>query len=117
MKVLVCGGRDYVNQTHLFAWLDKFHARFTITEIIEGGARGADRLAFHWASKNNIRVTEVQAQWGKFGQRAGPIRNQAMLLLKPDAVVAFPGNTGTTNMTSIARKAGIKVYDGSSLEW
>jgi hypothetical protein len=117
MRVLVCGGRDYINQPHLFAWLDKFHAAFTINEIIEGGAKGADRLAWHWACKNDVLATEVPAEWRKFGRRAGTIRNQAMLDLKPDAVIAFPGGAGTAHMTSIARKAKVKVYDGSSLEW
>lgn len=117
IRVIVCGGRDYHNQTHLFAWLDKFHKSFPITELIEGGAKGADKLAKDWARKNKITVIEVQALWTKFGNRAGPIRNQLMLDYNPDAVIAFPGNTGTANMIYIARKAGIKVYDGSSLEW
>ena len=118
MRVIVCGGRDYTNATHLFAWLDKFHAAFTITEIIQGGQRGADNLAKQWAQKNKILVSsEFRARWTEYGKRAGPIRNQLMLNQKPNAVIAFPGNTGTANMTSIARKAGIKVYDGSSLEW
>ena len=71
-----------------------------------------------WAQKNKILVSsEFRARWTDYGKRAGPIRNQLMLNQKPNAVIAFPGNTGTANMTSIARKAGIKVYDGSSLEW
>jgi hypothetical protein len=117
MRVIVCGGRDYVNQAHLFAWLDKFHAAFPIDELIEGGARGADRLALQWANKNEVAVVEVRPKWGKHGKRAGMIRNQEMLDLKPDAVIAFPGGTGTNNMTRIARLAKIKVYDGSTLEW
>lgn len=117
MKVIICGGRDYINATHLFAYLDKFHALFPIDELIEGGAKGADQLAFQWASANNVKVIEVPANWSKFGKKAGPLRNQEMLDLCPGAVIAFPGNTGTAHMTSIARKAGIKVYDGSSLQW
>jgi YspA, cpYpsA-related SLOG family len=112
MRIIVCGGRDYHNQSHFFDWLDKFHAKFTIVELIEGGAKGADRLARDWGQKNKITVIEVQALWEKFGTRAGPIRNQIMIDYKPDAVVAFPGGKGTNNMASIAKRDGIKVYDG-----
>jgi hypothetical protein len=52
------------------------------------------------------------AQWDRYGEAAGPIRNAWMLEFgKPDLVVAFPGGRGTADMISKARKAGIEVCE------
>ena len=52
-----------------------------------------------------------KAKWEEHGNAAGPIRNRHMMTWKPDAVIAFPGGSGTADMVSIARKAGIPVYE------
>lgn len=80
-----------------------------ITEIIHGAAKGADSFAGHWARVFGIKETAVPADWDKHGKRAGPLRNEEMLKLKPDGVVAFPGGRGTDHMVRIAKEAGIKV--------
>lgn len=113
MKVIVCGGRTYRDREHLFSWLDKFHAKNPITLLIEGGARGADRLAWEWAEERNIAWVEKKADWDLYGKFAGPIRNKAMLEVNPDAVIAFPGGTGTADMIRQAKAADVKIYDGS----
>ena len=117
MRVLVCGGRDYLDREHAKAYLDRFHVLKNITLIIQGGARGADRIAYEWAVENNIPWKEFEADWKLDGRAAGPIRNQRMLDEgKPDAVIAFPGNRGTQNMTKLAREAGLPIFDGASKE-
>jgi hypothetical protein len=58
----------------------------------------------------------IPAEWKKHGDRAGPIRNRAMLDLgKPELVVAFEGGTGTMNMTAAATAAGVKVLFAEKL--
>jgi hypothetical protein len=54
------------------------------------------------------------ADWKRLGRKAGPIRNQRMLVEgKPDLVVAFPGGKGMAGMVTLARNAsiGIMVVD------
>jgi hypothetical protein len=111
VRVLVCGGRDYTNHERAMIVLDEVHARQPITLIIEGGARGADRLGRDWAKLHNIPVHTEEAQWAKFGRSAGALRNIEMLKQSPDLVVAFKGGKGTAHMTLIARAAGIPLYD------
>ena len=80
--------------------------------VIEGGARGADRLAAKVAHELGIKVLEFPAQWAKFGRSAGYRRNHQMLIeAKPDLVVAFPlgVSRGTWNMVHISREAGVPV--------
>lgn len=111
LKVLVCGGRDYGDRSHVAAALGKLHARDGIDLVIHGGARGADSLAGEWAAAEKIPVCVFPANWTHVGKGAGPIRNAAMLRFgQPDALVAFPGGTGTADMVTRAKAAGLNVW-------
>lgn len=110
MKVLVCGGRTYAKAEKVYHQLNIIHENSPISEIIEGGANGADRLARDWAQAHKIPVRTFEAQWATNGDKAGPMRNRAMLVEgQPSLVVAFPGGKGTTNMIGQARKANVPV--------
>jgi hypothetical protein len=86
-----------------------------IDAIIHGGAPGADAMAGEFANVSNIREVVFQADWKKYGRRAGPLRNQRMIDEgNPDLVVAFPGGRGTGDMVTRARNAGIKVIEIAS---
>lgn len=111
MKVLVCGGTDYTNRFKLIDTLAFFHRNYGFTELIHGGAEGADTMAGEWAKNNNIQVFKYKANWIKHSLSAGPIRNQEMLdKEKPDLVIAFPSPTsrGTYDLIRRAQLMGIK---------
>jgi hypothetical protein len=108
MRVLVCGSRTFNDYEKMKEVLDEIE----ITEIIEGEARGADKLSRDWALENNVPARRFPADWKLHGKRAGPIRNSQMLKEgKPEMVVAFrgPNSRGTQNMIDQATKAGIPV--------
>lgn len=106
MRVLVCGGRDFSDREWLFRALDSL----PITQLCHGNARGADRLAGEWAHSRRVPYEAHPAAWALHGKRAGPIRNCKMLNeFKPDAVIAFPGGTGTADMCDQATRAGVLV--------
>lgn len=112
MKILVCGGRDYCNRNHIFATLNSVRAYYGKVCIIEGGARGADRLAREWAEQHGVPFVEMPANWAVYDKVAGGIRNGWMLeWLHPDFVLAFPGGSGTANMKRQATNANIPVFD------
>lgn len=80
--------------------------------IIQGGAKGADRMARDFANANDIRCEQYDADWKAHGKAAGHIRNQQMLDEgKPDVVIAFPGGAGTADMVKRARAAGVEVIE------
>lgn len=108
MKALICGGRDYNDRSFLFDFMNSFHAKEPITEVIHGAARGADTLGGAWAESKNIPVTKFPANWN-LGKAAGFIRNQQMLDQNPDIVIAFPGGNGTKHTVETAKKMGIRV--------
>lgn len=110
MKAIICGGRTYSDLEYLETSLDHCLKWWKLSVIITGGAKGADTLANQWATKRGLRVCVLFADWDKYGKAAGMIRNKLMLEEKPDVVIAFPGGTGTENMITISRQAGVPVF-------
>ncbi|KKN90043.1 hypothetical protein LCGC14_0231560 [marine sediment metagenome] len=115
MKVIIAGGRDFQpSEYRVFSWstghrdahkvLDLLHKHMKITEVVCGGAKGADSFGKVWAEENSIPVKMFMANWGRFGRGAGPIRNKAMADCA-DALIAFPGDRGTRDMLE---RAGAK---------
>lgn len=112
MRVLVCGGRTFNDAALLTRTLDMLNENDEITCIIEGDARGADRLAGSWALVTGIEREVYPAKWDVYGKSAGYKRNMQMLVEgKPDLVVAFEGGKGTAMMVDIARNADVKTME------
>jgi len=110
MKLIIAGGRDYRLTPKD---IERLNALENITEVVSGGAPGADTEGENWAREQSIPVKVFKADWKKYGRGAGPKRNQAMADYA-DAVALFPGGKGTENMYKQAQKAGLVVYDWRS---
>lgn len=115
MRVLVCGDRNWNNQERMFNVLDVVHRHRAISCIIEGEARGADKMAAEWALRRSVQWEPYPADWGRLGKIAGPVRNTEMLAKGlPDLVYAFHDNLeqskGTKNMIMQSRRSGLTVY-------
>lgn len=115
MRLLVSGGRDFDDVDFIVKNLNRLHKARSITELIHGTARGVDTLCGYWAEEMGIKVTPVPAKWrdefGNYNKRAGHERNQRMLDEQhPDALMAFPGGTGTADMVSRAEKVLPEVW-------
>lgn len=54
----MCGGRDFDDMALVERTLDAL----VVTEIIEGGAKGADALAERWAEARGVTVREAVRQ-------------------------------------------------------
>ena len=112
MRVLVCGGRDYRDGGRVREELNKIDGELErgIHLVIQGGALGADRAAENWALDHEVPTVRVNAQWSKYGRKAGPLRNRRMLIeWDADLVLAFPGGRGTQNMVDLAKEYNCKV--------
>jgi hypothetical protein len=111
MKVLICGSRTWTDETIIANRINELPEG---TIIIEGGAKGADTLAKDYAIQRGLFVAEVcctNTHWNLFGRRAGMKRNEIMLELEPDLVIAFQENNsrGTQGTINQAKKRNIKV--------
>lgn len=77
--LLIAGTRSYNDFNTVVTIADnmlstKVAAGYTI-HIVEGGAEGADELAWHYAALRGYEVSEFPADWDHLGKRAGYVRN------------------------------------------
>ncbi|MCK5012953.1 MAG: DUF2493 domain-containing protein [Candidatus Omnitrophica bacterium] len=111
MKILICGDRHWTDETVIAETLFPYAMSYPI--IIHGGARGADTMGETIAERFSLRTTSFRAQWSRYGNSAGVIRNREMIKAKPDLVLAFhndiENSKGTKDMIKIAKEAGIEV--------
>jgi hypothetical protein len=112
MRVLVCGGRDFLRGDIVDEELNLIDRNDPISAIIEGGARGADMYAASWANRHDVENIRFHADWNKYGKQAGILRNIKMLEEgNPDLVLGFPTrkSKGTWHMLQIAHAEGVKI--------
>lgn len=109
MKLIVCGGRSYKFKKEENLLLSYINERYGVTEIVSGGATGADKAGEEWGNLRGLPIKQFLPDWSK-GKQGGPLRNQQMAEYA-DACVAFPGGSGTKDMMERARKEGLLVWD------
>ncbi len=116
-RVLVTGDRDWGKYDMAKGWKtmrDRLEKLQPGSQVIQGGARGADTYAKGIAQELGFLVITYDANWDHQHRAAGPIRNSAMLSDgKPEQVLAFhddiEGSKGTLDMVTKAIKAGVPV--------
>lgn len=115
MKVLICGDRKWTDYDMIRKVLEVRNLASRPITVIHGGCKGADTLAGRAASDLGVGVQVFEAQWEKFGNAAGPIRNKRMLEEgKPEEVWAFHDDLehskGTKDMVTQAKLRKVPVY-------
>ncbi|MDM8565094.1 SLOG family protein [Candidatus Halobeggiatoa sp. HSG11] len=118
VPLIIAGSRDCnkdIDYTMLVHQLPLLLDINSVTEIVSGGARGADMLGERWANNNNLPVKRFPADWNTYGKAAGPIRNTAMAKYAAKnngaLLVIWDGTSrGTLSMINQANQQGIPVY-------
>lgn len=124
MIVVVTGGRNYSNRDLVRSTLDDLLEEHMDIIVVHGGCNckehepniGADFFADEWAKEKEIECVPFFADWWRFGQNGGPIRNKQMIETaqrtgREVMMVAFPGGSGTTNAKSVALKHGLELLE------
>lgn len=122
---VITGSRDWTDRAPIHGDLVAIERTGRLWGVIEGDARGADRIAGRgWASRarrRGIGWVSVPADWTAHGKKAGAIRNLQMLDYALQAieisvlpiVLAYPmpDSRGTIHMMGACRKAGLRVLN------
>lgn len=114
MKLAIVGSRSFTDYGYLKKSLLEFICEFpnnyygksiNITEVVSGGAEGADKLAERWAIDLDIALKIFYPDWNKYGKAAGPIRNK-QIIDYCDILIAFwdKKSKGTWNSIDLALK-------------
>lgn len=109
MRTIIAGTRTFSDYDVLAISIAK--SKFKITEVVSGGARGADALGETWAWQHKIDRKVFPADWKLFGKRAGPIRNQQMAEYAEACIAIWDGRSrGTLDMIERAHLRGLKLF-------
>ena len=118
VRLAVVGSRTFRD----YAFMRDVLGQFQITEIVSGGARGADSLAERYAHERGlpIRVFPAEwdrhgrlfpAEWNRHGKAAGMIRNREIVAAADEVVAFWDGRSrGTQQAIEFARACGKVVY-------
>ena len=110
MKVAVIGSRGFNDSAKLYSCLE----REPISEIISGGAKGADTLAESFAKEKGIPAKIFLPEYAKFG-RGAPLERNKLIIDHADYVVAFwdRKSRGTKHAIDYAKAKGklVKIVD------
>ena len=111
-RIIVAGGRDFNDSTLMVTELNKVFGDSPNEDfaIVSGLARGADKLAYNLAAKNEIAVHCYPAHWDKFGKSAGYKRNAQMADNADELLAFWDGKSkGTKHMIDLATRKGLIV--------
>ena len=107
MKLIVAGSRTFQDYKTVCEVLNEHRSQ--ITEVITGGARGADRLGYRWAVAHGFGKKHrlFKADWDQYGKSAGSRRNVQMAQAG-DVLIAFwdRQSPGTRHMIQCMQELG-----------
>jgi YspA, cpYpsA-related SLOG family len=120
VRVIVAGSRGFNDYKKLASTLVKYFIshgyRPSDIEIISGTANGADKLGEKFAKKSGCKLTRMPAEWWRYGNSAGYVRNleMAKYAKKAHHSVCFcfwdGKSKGTKHMIDIAKKEGLELH-------
>ena len=107
-KLIVAGSRSFKDEDLLARTLislaDVEYADKNIS-IVSGMARGADMLAYEFATKHAIQCYKFPANWSGLGKKAGFIRNTEMAKFADGLLAFWDGESnGTRHMIDAMRR-------------
>lgn len=110
MKIAVVGGRNFGDGVLLKTILDQ-HAP---TQIISGGANGADTLAYHYARKRGITFRchpPLEDEVKAIGFSRAAKRRNLRIVVEAELLIAFPDrqSRGTYHTINLAKRMKIPV--------
>lgn len=114
MKLIVAGGRDFVDTQVMITVLMDLVEKGKIDpnpELVCGMARGADILAFRLWKAENMQIHVFRAEWDTYGKSAGFRRNKEMGEFADAAVCFWDGKSkGTKHMIDTMNRLNKPVY-------
>lgn len=113
MKLAIVGSRTFDDYDMAESFIDKVigENHYEVSQIISGGARGADALAERYAALHGIETLILRPDWKRIGRSAGFRRNED-IIAACDACIAFwdGASKGTRYDIELCEKAGKAVF-------
>jgi hypothetical protein len=109
MKVIIAGSRSIEDKEVVLQAIAD--SKFTITEVISGGAKGVDRMGEEWAEEQGIPFRVIRTGWKRGGRGGGFVNNEDMADQAEALIAVYDGESkGTKHMIDTMRKRGKKIF-------
>lgn len=101
MKLIIAGSRDIYDYETVKQLIDeaiKLNG-WNVTEVVSGNCpTGVDSHGEKWATENGCLLSLFPAEWGKYGNVAGVIRNVEMAQYGDALLLIHNGSRGSSRM-------------------
>jgi len=109
MKLMVCGSRSITNSEMVFNQIDVLvnekNIKLEDLIIVDGGAKGVDTYAAHWANSKNVKIEWYRPDWAHYGRGAGIVRNKLMVEACDFCLILWDGvSKGTKSDIDLCKK-------------
>ena len=104
-RVAIVGSRGFADRSMVEAYIYDLDPSVV---IVTGGAGGVDTWALEYAEKGGHPTELYQADWQRYGKRAGVLRS-GIIVARADRVVAFwdGASKGTRHTIDLALASGV----------
>ena len=111
MVLAIVGSRGFDNYSLLEKEVKDLLHYNRISEIVSGGAAGADTLGEQFAIEHQLKMVKFLPQWSKYGNSAGFKRNKHIIDYA-DIIIAFHDgeSKGTLSSIELAKKSNKPCY-------
>ncbi len=114
MKLIIAGSRALPETTEtvdkIQAHLEELGWHGQVRLVVSGTAKGGDKAGELYASRYDIEIKEMPADWKNLGRCAGYRRNEAMAKEATHLLAIWDGKSkGTKHMIDIGRRGGLEV--------
>lgn len=125
MKLLITGSREIKDPKRVTAAINEVIEKYGMpTEILHGGARGADQYAHFWADENGIKTTVIRPDYENHSFKFAPLYRNSELVKMTDVTVAIYNNNKrkggtrhTADNTIKASKPLLECYASGRKTW
>lgn len=109
-RVVVAGGRYYSDypaaKKYIDSCIERIKDEYELI-FVSGGCSGADELGERYAREHGYAVERYPADWYRYGNAAGPIRNKEMARVADYVICFWDGESrGTKSMIKFAKSLG-----------
>jgi hypothetical protein len=113
MKLIIAGSRTIAGNGSLInGAIQHFQLTGKVSEVVSGTASGIDSLGEKWAAHYKIKIKRFPAEWNKYGNSAGPIRNKDMAEYADALLLIWDGlSRGSKSMKTEMQKAKKDIYE------
>ena len=109
--VVFSGGQEWHDFQQLWDKLDQIKARVPhMTLCTTAQRKGCDMIAAAWAASRGVTVVAFTPQTGRYGNRAGFVRNEQLAKLAPVEAIVCQGSGLQSNLLQVLKNARVPTH-------